>query len=77
MYNQSRSQIPERLKWTGIFKYPSRRRFKKFLNWPWIFRRLIDVLKSRQIPITIEAEFTASEMDDIEKDLEQEGLLCS
>lgn len=38
---------------------------------------LIDALKSRDIPITIEAEFTASEMDAIEKDLEHEGLLCS
>jgi predicted HTH domain antitoxin len=38
---------------------------------------LIDILKSRDIPIVIDAEFTASEMDDIEKDLEREGLLCS
>lgn len=38
---------------------------------------LIDVLKSRGIPIEIDAEFTASEMDDIEKDLEREALLCS
>ena len=38
---------------------------------------MIDILKSRDIPILIDAEFTASEMDDIEKDLEREGLLCS
>jgi len=38
---------------------------------------LIDVLKSRRIPITIDAEFTAAEMDNIEKDLEHESLLCS
>lgn len=38
---------------------------------------LIDVLKSRDLPIMIEAEFSTAEMDDIEKDLEREGLLCS
>jgi predicted HTH domain antitoxin len=38
---------------------------------------LIDVLKSRDIPITIEAEFTVAEMDDIERELEREGLVCS
>jgi predicted HTH domain antitoxin len=37
---------------------------------------LIDVLKNRCIPITIETKFTAAEMDAIEKDLEHEGILC-
>lgn len=38
---------------------------------------LIDILKSRDIPIIIESEFTATEMNEIEKNLEREGLLCS
>jgi len=38
---------------------------------------LIKTLKKRNIPITIEAEFTATEMDAIAEELENEGLLCS
>ena len=38
---------------------------------------LTDILKKRRIPITTETEFTAAEMDDIEKDLAHEGILCS
>lgn len=38
---------------------------------------LIDLLKRRDIPMMVETDFTAAEMDAIEKELEDEGLLCS
>ncbi len=37
----------------------------------------MDVLKKRNIPLTVETDFTTAEMDALEKELEREGLLCS
>jgi len=37
---------------------------------------LIEVLKQRHIPITVETDFTAAEMDELAIALEREGLLC-
>jgi predicted HTH domain antitoxin len=38
---------------------------------------LIDILRKRNIPIMVETDFTAIEMDAVAKELEREGLLCS
>ncbi len=38
---------------------------------------MIEVLKKRNIPIMVETDFTAAEMDTVAKELEQKGLLCS
>jgi|GEM_PF-5376411 len=37
----------------------------------------LQIPKPATIQKIIEAEFTVAEMDDFEKNLEQEGLLCS
>jgi len=37
---------------------------------------LIEVLKQRYIPVTVETDFTAAEMDELATELEREGLLC-
>lgn len=38
---------------------------------------IIAILKNRRVPIMVETDFSAAEMDAIEKELENEGLLCS
>jgi predicted HTH domain antitoxin len=37
----------------------------------------IAMLKKRNIPVIVETDLTAAEMDAIEKELEHEGVLCS
>ena len=36
-----------------------------------------DILKERDIPIVIDTDMTAEEMDELAEELESEGLLCS
>jgi len=38
---------------------------------------MIDILKKCNTPIMVETDVTAAEMDAIEKELENEGILCS
>ena len=37
---------------------------------------MIDILKKRHVPVIVDTDFTAAEMDAVAEELEREGIMC-